>query len=504
MKGNRSYASLIYLLVLTISLPLTMAQASSSVGKNLGSSIEEHTNKMAEKFPLLSPSEEKGGKSSKFWRFLFKDEDRQRTIPPTSRILKPNTLILQQVKQPHIRQDFAIGSDGSTLTRFAIPGVHGFGQSLGIHPSPPSLQGSMFSGTISDLTPIPITFSTIYLKGQRSLTPMSGFGLSYDHAWSLQADTKIFSEQINLQGEYAWTRYNYDHFIDTSIQNDNAYKLQLSYQPLQIASFFEAPLNGVMGVKHKQVGRFFESPAEPTEEPGISRWEGFTHLDWRGLALNNSIVQEADNGEKSLPPQRTYSTQLQGRYQFQHFKLPLWLGSPNFDMTLSRKRIEKKQQQSSSAEFKADFLYQDWHWNLSHSLHWNKTRTMPTQPGYFAISSAETQFELLSYNNLSLAPMLRYQYQGASFDELLVGIKSRAIFVPERLKGQFQMAAKQNWNNKKSKCTYTTSGNLDWRLAHRKNLLPAVHLFFEGHYQISSNQFNFPEDYRILLGLSLD
>lgn len=481
-----------------------MAQASSPADKKLGSSIEERVNKTAERFPFLSPREKKERKSSKFWQFLFKEENRQRTIAPKSRIIKPNTLILQQVKQPHTRQDFAIGSDGSTLTRFAIPRVHGFGQSLGIHPSPPSLQGSILSGRISDLTSTPIAFSTIYLEGQHSLAPMSEFGLNYDHAWSLQADTKIFSDQIHLYGEYAWTRYNHDPFIGTSIQSDNAYKLQLSYQPLQIASFFKAPLNGTIGIKHKQVGLFFQSPAEPIEEQGISRWEGFTHLDWRGLALDTSMIQEADNGKKSLSLRRTYSTRLQGHYQFQHFKLPLWLGSPNFDMTLSRKKTGKKQQQSSSAEFKADFLYQDWHWNLSHSLNWNKIGMMPAEPEYFAISAAETQFELLSYNDLSLAPMLRYQYQGVNFDELLVGIKSHAVFIPERLKGQFRVTAKQNWNNKKLKYTYTTSGNLNWQLAHRKPLLPAIRLFLEGRYQIDLNQADFTKDYRVFLGFSLN
>ncbi|ADJ28595.1 hypothetical protein [Nitrosococcus watsonii] len=505
MKGNRSYASLVYLFALTISPLLTIAQVGPPIGGKLDSLVgPELVDKTVEQFPLLSPREEKEGKSGKFWQFLLKEEDRRRDILPKTKLLKPNALILRQTKQPAIQQHFALGNDSATLTRFETHTTPDFGQSLGSYLSYPSLQGAVFSGEISDLASTPITFSSVYLKGQRGLTPLSEFGLNYDYAWSLKTDAKLLSEQIDLHGEYAWTHYNYDPFIATSAQNDNAYKLQLSYQPLQAASFFESPLNGVMGVKHKRVGLFFQSPVEATSEQGISRWEGFTHLDWRGLAWDNSIIQEAGNGERFLSPQRTYTTQLQGSYRFQRFKLPLWLGSPNLNMALSRNKIEQQRRQLSKAEFKADFSYQNWHWNLSHSLNWNKIETMPTEAQYFATSAAEAGLKLFSNGNLSLDPMLRYQYRGANLDELLVGIKSHTVFVPELLKGQFQIAAKQNWDNKQSKRTYTTSGNLNWRFAHQKPLLPAIHLFLEGRYQIDLNQVDFNEDYRVFLGLSFD
>lgn len=353
--------------------------------------------------------------------------------------------------------------------------------------------------------------STLYLPDQwrRATTPELALGR--DYAWNLEADAKLFSDQLRLYGEYGWTRYHRDPFAVVPIQDDSAYKLQLSYQPLQTSSFFGTPLNWNMEVMHNRVGDFFGSPAEPAGDQGVSLWKGFTHLDWQGLVLDTSAIQEAHNrGSSSFrAPQQIHRIQLKGQYQFHHFELPLWLGLSSLGMKFSRERAEGGERLSSKAEFKANFSYQDWNWNLSQRLNWDEFETMAAEPDYLAVTAAEVRLKLLS-NGLSLAPILHYQRRDAdngANEQLSIGVDSRAVFLPERFEGQFRVAVKQDWNRASLKRIYTTSGNLDWRLTRPKAQIPAVRLFLEGRYQAIADQIHridFTEDYRVLLGIALD
>jgi hypothetical protein len=65
--------------------------------------------------------------------------------------------------------------------------------------------------------------------------------------------------------------------------------------------------------------------------------------------------------------------------------------------------------------------------------------------------------------------------------------------------------AQQDWNRKRLKHTYSTSGDLSWQLTRRKTQAPAVRLFLEGRYQAMIDQVNnFTESYRVLLGITLN
>ncbi|QBQ55380.1 hypothetical protein [Nitrosococcus wardiae] len=351
--------------------------------------------------------------------------------------------------------------------------------------------------------------STFYLAEQRRRATTSELAVGHDYAWSLEADARLFSDQIHLSGEYGWTRYHRDPFVVAPVQDDSAYKLQLSYQPLQIISFFETPLNWNIGVEHKRVGDFFWSPTEPVENKGVSLWKGFTHLDWQGLVFDTWAMQEIHNrGSSSFrAPQQIHRIQLKGQYQFHHFELPLWLGLSSLGMKFSRESTEEVEQLSSRAEFKVNFSYQDWSWNLRHSLNWDKFETMAAEPDYLAVTAAEARLKLLS-NGLSLAPTLHYQHRGADFganEQLSVGVNSRAVFVPEQFEGQFRVAVKQDWNKRRLKRIYTTSGDLSWRLTRPKAQIPSIRLFLEGRYQAIADQINcITKGYRVFLGFALE
>src|SRR5699024_1305460 len=128
-----------------------------------------------------------------------------------------------------------------------------------------------------------------------------------DHAWSVASDARLLSGQLQLYGEYAQTYHHSDPLTGMTIQNGGAYKLGLSYQPLQAVTFFDSPVNWTMGVKHRWVSNLVQSPDELSGEEGISLVEGFTHLGWKGSILDGSLVQRPNNniarvgGQYQLP-----------------------------------------------------------------------------------------------------------------------------------------------------------------------------------------------------------
>jgi hypothetical protein len=260
MRPSRFYITLINVLILTTFPLLTIARNSPSAGGDLGNSTAvEPAGKIIEMLPLLSPSkkEQRGG-LGQLWQFLLAEEDRRQFTPLKRNALKPDSLVLQQVKQENVEQHLAIGRDGFILAHFAIP-------------SQSHLQGTLLSGKVFNLAPAQIALSTVYLENQSSPVTMPGLGeLSYDRAWSIGTDTRIFSDRLQLHGEYAWTRHNSAPLAATLAQDDSAYKLQLSYQPLSAASFLNASLNGTMGVKYERVGRLFRSPAVRWEARGAT------------------------------------------------------------------------------------------------------------------------------------------------------------------------------------------------------------------------------------------
>lgn len=481
MKRRRFYAWPANVLMLAASLLLAVAQADSSERHELS---PLNAIKMQDALP-------------------FREERKDEAKPE---MLSPDALVLRQVKQEHVEQHFALGNNGPTLARFAVSQEHGVNPLSGTSPPLSSFQGAVLAGNILDLRPAQIALSAVYLEGRRDLALTPEVALSHDRAWSVGADARIFSDQLHLYGEYAWTRHNSDPFAATPAEDDSAYKLQWSYQPPQTFSFLDVPLNWSMGMKYKRVGGLFQSPAETVEKQGISRWESFTHLDWQGLELDASTTQESER-PASLPfqpPQQTYRTQLQGRYQFA-LNLPAWLGLPRVGMKLSRENTEGAKHSSSKAEFEAGFYYQDWNWNLSRSLNWKEA-------DYLAVSAAEAHFKMLSLfsNSVNLAPVLRYQYHGPDLGangQLSLGLNSRAVFVPERFEGQLQVDVKQGWDKEKLKLAYGTSGDLNWRLTRRKAQAPALRLFLKGRYQAIADQVSrvgFTMDYQVLLGIALD
>jgi hypothetical protein len=481
--------------MLTIFPLLAIAQASPSAGDGPDNSTAvEPAGKTSEMLPLLNPTkkEERGG-LGQLWQFLFAKESGRRSTPLKQSMLKPDTLVLRQVKQEYVEQRLAIGSSGSTLARFAIP-------------SQRHLQGALLSGKVFNLAPAQITLSTVYLEGQSGLVTTPRLELSHDRAWSIGTDIGIFSDRLQLYGEYARTRHNSNPLAVTPVQEDDAYKLQLSYQPLQTVSFLDTPLNWTLGVKHKQVGPLFQSPAGPTEKQGVLLWEGSTHLDWQGLVLDASVLQEINHIDNSRPLQQIHRTQVRGQYQFPKSELPWWLGAPSFGMNLSEENNEKSGIQVSVASFEADFSYQNWDWNLSHRLNWSEDNTMKVYPGHRGVTIAEAKLKLFN-NSLSLAPVFRYQHPNANFDanQIAIGVGTRAVFIPEWLDGQLRVDAQQDWNRKRLKHTYSTSGDLSWQLTRRKTQAPAVRLFLEGRYQAMIDQVNnFTESYRVLLGITLN
>jgi hypothetical protein len=471
--------------------------SSSSIGDDLGHSTAaeaESAGKTIGMLPLLSPSEKetKGG-LGQLWRFLLGEDGGYQLTPLKQDALKPETLVLQQVKQENVEQRLAIGSNDFTLARFAIP-------------SQSHLKGTLLSGKIFDLAPAQVALSAVYLGDEGDPVTILRQGLGNDRAWNIGTDARMFSDRLQLHGEYAWTQHNDIPLAVILPQDGSAYNLQLSYQPLRAVSFFNAPLNWTMGVRNRQVGRFFQSPAGPAGNPGMLLLESLTHLDWQGLILDASVIQENDNiGSGVSRP--LHRAQVRGQYQFSKLKLPWWLGIPSVGMNFSKENNKILEKQASIAELKAGFSCQNWDLNLSHRFNWSENEAIKARSEYFGVTIAQANFRLFN-NSLSLAPVLRYQRPSANFDlsrQISVGVGTRAVFIPEWLDGQLQVNAQEDGNRERLKHIYSTSGDLNWWLTPRERTqIPAIRIFLEARYQAVMDQTDNLRDYRIFLGVALD
>ncbi len=475
----------------------------------------DSTESTVKSLPLIDPQEVKEGNYlSRLWHFLFEEENKRKAMRLESSALTPDTLVLRQIKRENVKQRFAVGHDGPTLTHFATDS--GQGQSLSrleeAYLIQRRLEGAALSGRILDLEPAQIALSTVYLQGQTSLGTASGIGIR-NHAWSIGMDSRLFSEQLQLHGEYAWTRHNNGLWATTPVQDGSAYKLQLSYRSLDDATFLQAPVDWVIGMRHQQRGRFFQSPAEPGGERNISLVEGFTHLQWQGLEMNTSVLQKVHYPQSSAQlAQYLRRAQLQSQYQFKQPQLPAWLGLSVLHLQFSEENREAINLSSSQISIGADFTHQAWDWKLRQTFSWRSDEARKKDSDSLSATVVKAQFKPLSLfdNRLNLVPEFQYQYRSANLDsneQWVLGFNTHAVLIPEQLQGQFRVNADQVWGSGGMKCTYSTSGKLNWQLTRRKPELPAVHLFLKGRYQTvwdQASRSNVVEDYLVLVGIAFD
>lgn len=493
-----------------------MAHSNLSAGNNPAHASQvDSTGIKAGALPLISSQEAKEGNYlGRLWRFLFKGEERHKAVQLKSNALTPDTLVLQQIKPDDIEQSFVIGSNGPMLTRFAtdLAQAQALNSLEKAYLLQRRLEGGTLSGRILDLGAAQVALSGVYLQSYTSPVAESGLG-ARDHAWSLGMDIRLFSEQLQLYGEYAGTRHNSDPWGTAPIQEGSAYKLQLSYRLLDNATFLDAPLDWAIGVRHQQADRQFQSPAQLNGGRNISLVEGFTHLEWQGLKMDTSVLQEVHNLEHShsQPSQYLRRARFSGqyRYRFEQPKLPTWLGLTGLNLQLSGVGSGATDLSSSEISIGAHFIRQAWDWNLRQILDW---RSDKSRGGVYARSSAtivEAQFKLFD-NRFSLAPELQYRRHSAKLDfnrQWAVGLDTHAVFIPRQLQCQILINAKQVWNGGRMKYTYSTGGNMNWQLTRRGSDLPAVRLFLKGHYQATwdrANSRGIAEDYLVLLGVAFD
>lgn len=506
-------ASLLLLMLFPI---LTIAEDNLPTASNSSHATGiDSTESRVEALPLIGPQETKEGNYlRRLWRFLFEEDDERKATRLKANALAPDTLVLGRIKRENVKQSFAVGNNGPTLTHFAVDLAQE--QALSrleeTYLVQRRLEGATLSGRILDLGFAQTNLSAVYLQGQTTLGATSGVGIR-NHAWSLGVDTWLFSEQLQLYSEYAWTRHNSGLWAATPAQDGGAYKLQLSYHSPDNATFLQAPLDWVVGVRRQQIGRLFQSPAEPTGERNIARVEGFTHLKWQGLRMNASVIQKVHHSRSyAQPSQYSRRAQLQGQYQFEQPQLPEWLGLTGLHLQLSRISSGAINSSFSQIHIGADFTHRAWDWKLRQTFSW---RSDGAREGFYdrsRVTVVEAQLKPLKLfnNRLSLAPEFQYKYRSANLDsneQWVMGFNTRAVLIPEKLQGQFRVNANQVWGSGGMKCTYSTSGNLNWQLTRRNPELPAIHLFLKGRYQAVWNQArrsSVAEDYLVLLGISFE
>jgi hypothetical protein len=456
----------------------------------------------------LSLREGEGESYSRRWRSLFGEEDRGQTVRLMPDTLRPNVLVLRQVEREDIEEHLAMGSNGPTLAHFIINPERNPSRLGRAYPPLPRLEGRLFSGKILDLAPMGVALSSVYLEEQAFFDP----GITPNQAWSLGADTQLFSGQVHFSGEYAWSRDRRKLPGAMPAQDDDAYKLQLSYRPSS-ATLWAFPLDWTMGIKHQRVGPFFRSPAVPNGRRDVSLVEAFTHLGWRGLTLDTMLAQEKINfasPHRGSPPQDQRVFQLIGGYRFLNLGLPSWLGIPRLNVLFSRRNSAAFEQGTSSAKLEAAFSHRNWSWSLNQTLSWHGGQANRHFSGRSKVTAMETRFRLLD-NRLSLAPVLQYRHyavEPSTNEQWLAGVNTCAVFIPERLKGQFRTDVKRTWNGVGMQHIYSTGGDLNWQLSRPKAHGLAARLFLEGRYEAILNQRNdttaFMEDYLVLLGVAFD
>ncbi|GAB4371294.1 MAG: hypothetical protein Kow00114_32100 [Kiloniellaceae bacterium] len=347
-----------------------------------------------------------------------------------------------------------------------------------------------------------------------------GYGVGTDpvvnegSGWSVGADTLWFDESLRLRGEYAQSEYDFDGKNQGfNAENAEAYSVLASLEPLRGATLDGSVFTWTVGVQRDEIDTFFKSLANPYLEADRETTSIFTDFFWDEISVQLRVDHQLNNVDDLdyLPTDRNINAY--GTVTYTPFVEPLedgslpWYGQPFFSLSGALYEIDRIDRSSDfpdddadnttrSVTFSTGANYQDWSWNLSHTIYsfsdhvdvLNDTLNNSTALGAY----------LLVDDWLTLSPSVQWDvYDDLDAKEgnesLLLNLGADITVIPETLSASLYYSLNHRMGHGDTPDTQSLNGEVVWTLRQAEVNRLGIALALSGFVQDTDDDFDNPQ-----------
>lgn len=436
----------------------------------------------------------------------------------------PESLIAQGFMRRGVSAGLNAGGGVASSTVFSqsTADLYGFQRGLGVSDSERRTDGVTAAGRPIPGRPEALALTGTYLNGEGPDQAGTAVGgdttLTSGKAYSVVADSSLFTRRLRLRGEYASTDFDFDGSgrdidgdgipdLNSPAEAADAYAALITYTPSHQLTLRNQPMVWNVGVEKKTIGTFFRSPANPAGVADRDLLRMFGGINWSGLDVQASLGTEESNVDDlplietvrgrrgyaaaSYAPLPDYSVQADGG-------LPPtpWYGQPSF--TLSYDRLDQEVidpspvvaegdfRSTQQVGFSAVFSYASWNWMLAEIIGKEEDLTNATPDR--RTRTTQAQAGILIGNKLQLGPnvaVTNVEELNPQRDSQTVtaGLNASYAFTQTLSAGVGYVLNRENASDDLSdRTTRDLTGNLSWAAIQARGLVPGLTLSLEGLY----------------------
>ncbi len=405
------------------------------------------------------------------------------------------------------RRGVSIGGNFSTLqskvTGFVLSSedVVGFRRGLAVNDANRRVDGVNFvTNPFADET---LSISGTWLTGRQQ--DETGFVASIDSldpatsqgsAQSLKVKSQLLESKLQLQLEYANTRFDTNATDSIQSQNDNAYHFKASYSDVT-----ESGTSWNAGVESGRVGPFFKSLANQGLQADNRSILASGGVQWSTVGLQANLQRQNDNvkGLVELPRIQTDVSSVSLNWTPILEAGESWFGTPSLDTTFSRQ--DQKQTLTPTDSFlsatnntldnwqtNASFNYLSGSWGVA--LGSNKLRDFSGIQN----DSDTTSFGMngsMSFlqQTLNFSPSIQFDrtedlQTNLISDSITYSLQSTFTIIQDELDGSLllSMSRNQTTDNSINSDANAASLTLNWRALEAKPNRPGLNFGLSGQY----------------------
>jgi len=436
----------------------------------------------------------------------------------------PESLIAQGFLRRGVSAGLNAGGGIASASVFSqsTADIIGFQRGLGVSDAERRTDGVTASGRPIPGSPDALVLTGTWLNGEGPDQTGAVVGgdptVTSGKAYSVVADSNLFTRRLRLRGEYAATDFDFDGRgrdidsdgvvdFDAPEESADAYAVLIAYTPTHQLTVGNQPMVWNVGVENKRIGTFFRSPANPAGVADRDLVRLFGGVNWAGLDLQASVGSEKSNvddlalietvrGRRSYAvanyaPQPDYGVQSDGGPP----PAP-WYGQPAFALSydqLDQEVIDASPtvaagdfRSTQQVGFTAMFNYTTWNWMLAEIVGKEEDLTGVTPDRRTRTTQAQAGF--LIANRLQLGPSVavtNVEELNPQRDSqtLTAGLNASYAFTQSISAGLGYVLNREDASDDLTdRTTRDLTGYLSWAAIRPRGLLPGLTLSLEGLY----------------------
>ena len=397
--------------------------------------------------------------------------------------------------------------------------VSGFQGGMGVATARSSIDGLNVTAHPVKSDPGKVYLSMIYLEGKDQDLSNSASGYSEGippegKAWSLQAESQLFSKRLRLGMEYAGTSVSaktetitegeFSYETEAYSRSDNAYALFMVLNSGDPDPNSETPAQWQLGLERRVVGTDFQSIANPGMPFDRRSWRLFGELNRGGFALQTSLGTEMDNVDEAieLPTVRKNIYKLTTSYSppldYDKKGEPVYglLGQQAYNVSYTkelRKKVKEGvdslaaplDEETDSVAVGGGFTYPRWGWNLAYNTSYYRDLTNQNTDTIIRGSNLDVTFPIGERVSVRQGLQRNETYMcdtGHKLVEKLANLELSVEFMPSKLNASINytlndtLASDDSQNSR----TETMATNLAWVVRESRENSPGINVQLTG------------------------